>query len=291
MKIMLHLGAHCTDEGKLAKTLARNRKDFLDRGVSVPPPGNYHALLREAIHALDQGPPAEDAGDIMIDAILEDDHAEQMILSNENFFGGPHMSIGDGQFYPLAEQRLADLRQLFPQAEIHLFLALRDPGSFIPAVHAASTGMSLERVLNGTDPGTLRWSDLVTRIRAIAPDMPLTLWCNEDSPLIYGEIIRAMAGLPEGHKIKGAFDLLSEIMSREGMQRFRAYFAANPTMTEAQKRKAMIVFLTKYAIDDALEDDIPLPAWPEEVFEYLTDAYEEDLDAIEGIEGVRVLRA
>ena len=100
-----------------------------------------------------------------------------------------------------------------------------------------------------------------------------------------------MAGLPEGHKIKGAFDLLSEIMSREGMQRFRAYFAANPTMTEAQKRKAMMVFLTKYAIDDALEDDIPLPAWPEEVFEYLTDAYEEDLDAIEGIEGVRVLRA
>ena len=176
MKIMLHLGAHCTDEGKLAKTLARNRKDFLDRGVSVPPPGNYHALLREAIHALDQGPPAEDAGDILIDAILEDDHAEQMILSNENFFGVPHMSIGDGQFYPLAEQRLADLRQLFPQAEIHLFLAIRDPGSFIPAVHAASTGMSLDRVLNGTDPGTLRWSDLVTRIRAIAPDMPLTLW-------------------------------------------------------------------------------------------------------------------
>ena len=35
--------------------------------------------------------------------------------------------------------------------------------------------MSLDRVLNGTDPGTLRWSDLVTRIRAIAPDLPIAV--------------------------------------------------------------------------------------------------------------------
>lgn len=290
MKIVLHLGAHCTDEGKLAQTLARNRADFLASRVSVPPPANYRTLLREAIHALDDGPPSEEASDVLIDTILEEDDADRVILSNDNFFGVPHMSLGNGQFYPLAEQRLADMRQLFPDDAIELFLAVRDPGTFIPAIHAISKGMSLEQVMNGTDPGTLRWSDMVRRMREIAPDMPITIWCNEDSPLIYGEIVRAMAGLAEGQKIKGAFDLLSEIMSREGMQRFRAYFAANPTMSEPQKRKAMLVFLDKYAIDDALEEDIPLPPWPEEVFEYLTDAYEEDLSAIQAMEGVTVLR-
>ncbi|EAQ04760.1 hypothetical protein OB2597_05740 [Pseudooceanicola batsensis HTCC2597] len=290
MKIVLHLGAHCTEEGKLARALARNRDDLLARGVSVPPPGKYRVLLREAIHALDRVDPSDEAGDVLLDAILDSDEAEHVILSNENFFGVPHMSIGKGQFYPLAEQRLADLRQLFPDCRIELFLAIRDPGTFIPAVHAASAGTSLEKVLGGTDPGTLRWSDLVRRIRVIAPDMPLTVWCSEDSPLIFGEIVRAMAGLPEGQKIRGAFDLLSEIMSREGMKRFRAYFAANPTMTEAQKRKAILAFLDKYAIEDALEEDIEMPPWPQEVFEYLTDAYEEDLAEIEGQDGVRVLR-
>ncbi|WP_407495563.1 hypothetical protein [Pseudooceanicola sp. MF1-13] len=290
MKIVLHLGAHCTDEGKLAHTLARNRGDFLARGVAVPPPSTYRVLLREAIHALDKGVPSEEASDILIDSILGDDHAETMILSNDNFLGVPHMSIENGQFYPLAEQRLADIRLLFPGAEFELYFAVRDPGTFIPAVHAASTGMTLDQVLNGTDPGQLRWSDMVRRMRDIAPEMPITLWCNEDSPLIWGEIIRAMAGLPEGTKIRGSFELLTEIMTREGMQRFRAYFAANPTMTEAQKRKAIIAFLKRYAIEDALEDDIPLPPWPDEVFEYLTDAYEEDIDSIDGMEGVRVLR-
>lgn len=290
MKIVLHLGAHCTDDGKLANTLARNRGDFLARGISVPPQGNYHALLREAIHALEAGPPAPDAGDILLDAIMEEDAAERLILSNENFFGVPHMAVESGQFYPMTEQRLADLRLLFPDCDIDLFLAVRDPGAFIPAIHAASAGMSLDQVLKGTDPGTLRWSDMVRRIRAIAPDMGLTVWCSEDSPLIYGEIIRAMAGLPEGHKIRGAFDLLGEIMTREGMQRFRAYFAANPTMSEPQKRKAMMAFLAKYAIEDALEDDIPLPPWPDELFEYLTDAYEEDVEAIGRMEGLTLLR-
>jgi hypothetical protein len=289
MKIALHVGAHCTDEGRLARTLARNRDDLLARRVSVPPPGNYKVLLREALHALDRGEPSAEAKEVLLDTILQADDADHMILLNDNFFGTPRMAMKAGQFYPIAEQRLADMRQLFPDCEIGIFLAIRDPGTFVPAVHAQASGTTLDQVLNGTDPGTLRWSDLVRRMRQIAPDMPVTVWCNEDSPLIYGEIVRAMAGLEEGAKIKGAFDLLGEIMSPEGMKRFRAYFAANPTMTESQKRRAMAAFLDKYAIEDAVEEDLPLPPWPIEVFEYLTDAYEEDAEAIAALDGVTML--
>ena len=289
MKIALHVGAHCTDEGRLAKTLALNRDDLLAQRVSVPPQANYRILLREAIHALDEGTPSPEAKEVLLDAILQADEADHMVLLNDNFFGTPRMAIKEGQFYPMAEQRLADLRQLFPGCEIELFLALRDPGTFIPALHTATTGVRLEHILNNTDPGTLRWSDLIRRMRTIAPEMPITVWSNEDSPLIYGEIIRIMSGLPEGAKIRGAFELLSEIMSVEGMKRFRTYFADNPTMTESQKRRAMTVFLDKYAIPEAVEEDLDLPAWPSEVFEYLTDAYEEDAEDIAGIEGVTLL--
>ena len=165
MKIALHVGAHCTDEGRLARTLARNRDDLLARRVSVPPPGNYKVLLREALHALDRGEPSAEAKEVLLDTILQADDADHMILLNDNFFGTPRMAMKAGQFYPIAEQRLADMRQLFPDCEIGIFLAIRDPGTFVPAVHAQASGTTLDQVLNGTDPGTLRWSDLVRRMR------------------------------------------------------------------------------------------------------------------------------
>ncbi len=289
MQIVLHVGAHSTDEGRLAKTLARNRNDFDKRGVLVPAPTRYRVLLREAIHALAKGPPSADARDILLDAILENDDADRIILSNENFFGMPHMSMSDGQFYPLAEQRLADFRQLFPGDEIEIFLGIRDPGTFIPSVHSASPGMTLDRVLAGSDPTELRWSSLIKRMRGIAPDMPITVWCNEDTPLIWAQIIREMAQLEHGQKINGGFHLLTEIMTREGMKRFRGYLKTHPVMTERQKRRVMSAFLDKYARDDALEEDLEFPDWPEEVFDYVTDAYDEDLRVIEREPGVTVI--
>lgn len=289
MKIVLHVGTHCTDEGRMGRTLLRNRPEFLAQRVSVPPLTNYTVLLREAIHALDRSAPADDSQEVLLDTILQEDEADRIILTNENFFGTPRMSIKAGQFYPEAEDRLGALCQLLPDCDIEVFMAVRDPGMFIPAVANMANRATLSSLLADTDPGTLRWSHLVTRLRDAEPDIPITLWCNEDSPLIYGELIRTMAGLPENARLKGAFDLLSEIMSTEGMRRFRTYFAENPTMTEPQKRRAMIAFLDKYAIEEKVEDDIELPDWPDEVFEYLTDAYEEDVDAMARMEGVRVL--
>ncbi|MGI3168447.1 hypothetical protein ACRARG_04800 [Pseudooceanicola sp. C21-150M6] len=288
MQIALHVGAHCTDDGKLAATLLNNREDFLERRVSVPPLRRYQVLLRESLHALLDGPPAPEAHEILMDAILQDDIADRVVLTNESFFGTHRMVMKEDQFYPMAEQRIVDLRQLFPTEEISLHMAIRDPGPFIAATHAAS-GASMSEILDGTEPARLRWSDLITRIRGVAPDMPITVWCSEDSPLIWPEIIRDMASLPVGEKIKGGFDLLKDIMSPEGMKRFRTYFKAHPVMADHYKRRVMMVFLDKYAREEAIEDDVELPDWPAEIFDFISDAYEQDLDVIEAIPGVTLL--
>lgn len=289
MKIALHVGAHCTDQGKIGRTLMRNRPDFLPERVSVPPLSNYTVLLREAIHALDHSAPAEDSQEVLLDTILQADEADRMILTNDNFFGTPRMTMKDGQFYPEAEDRIGALRQLLPDCEIEIFLSIRDPGTFIPAIHAMANKAPLEVLLNGTDPGHLRWSHLVARMRDVEPDMPITVWCHEDTPLIFGQLIRTMAGVAENARIKGAFDALSDVMSTEGMKRFRSYFAQNPTMTEAQKQRAMQAFLKKYEVEDRGQYDVDRPPWPLDVFEYLTDAYEEDAIAISNMDGVRLL--
>jgi hypothetical protein len=56
----------------------------------------------------------------------------------------------------------------------------------------------------------------------------VTVWCNEDAPLIWGTILRQMTGLPNSTAIDGEFDLLETTMTQEGMKRFRSYIAAHP---------------------------------------------------------------
>ncbi|WP_438955642.1 hypothetical protein [Cognatiyoonia sp.] len=51
-------------------------------------------------------------------------------------------------------------------------------------------------------------------------DSPITMWCNEDTPLIWSEIVRALAGIERAQRITGGFDLLATIMVPEGMKRF-----------------------------------------------------------------------
>lgn len=291
MDIVLHAGAHCTDEDRLVKCLLKNKDLFLQQGIAVPGPSRYRRLLRDALQALGRADPAPEARDVLLDTILEHDGVERLLLSNENVFGVPRLAVGQGRLYPQAEQRLADLKRLFPGDRLALCLGIRNPATYLPALHAQSPLDDFLTFLDGTDPALLRWSELVERIRAAHPDMPLTIWCNEDTPLIWGSVLRAVAGLEEGTRITGSFDILSEIMSREGMQRFRAYLHDHPVMTEPQKRRVIGAFLDKFALAGEIEEELDLPGWDEAYVEMLTQDYEADVARIEEMDHVRFIAA
>ena len=289
MKIVFHTGAHCTDEDRLLKCLLRNKEDLSQRGIAVPGPGKYRPLLKDSFKALDEGPAAPGARDVLIDAILDDEVAERMVLSNEHFFGSQRVALDHGQFYPEAADRVSKMRELFEEDQVELYMGIRDPGSFLPAVLQKATAQRIEETLGAIDPRSLLWSDLFQRIRDAVPEVKITVWCNEDLPLLWGEVVRRLAGLPLDEKIAGGFDLLSEIMNKEGMHRFRVYLHQNPAMTEAQRRRVIGAFLDKYGIEDEIEEELDLPGWNADLVEELTEIYEADLDRIADIPGVRMI--
>ena len=52
-----------------------------------------------------------------------------------------------------------------------------------------------EDILTDVDPlRRLRWSDTVRNIRIHNPGVPLTVWCDEDTPLIWPEVLQAVSG-------------------------------------------------------------------------------------------------
>ncbi|MEO9825900.1 MAG: hypothetical protein ABJE99_00470 [Roseobacter sp.] len=289
MQIVLHAGAHETEEDRLFKTLLRNKEHFAKRGVSIPGPGRYRPLLREMLGALETAPAAEDAREILLDAILDDEHADHVILSHSYIFGPERACLRNGELYALAPERMQLLTQLFKHDEITLFMAIRNPASFLPTLYNSSPQSDMDSFLRGCDPLSIRWSDTLNSIRNAAPNANIVAWCFEDMPLIWAQIVREMAGLEHGEKIVGGFDLLSQIMSPEGMKRFRAYLKTHPDMNDIQKYRVISAFLDKFALQDAIEEELEAPGWTDELVEDLTAIYDDDVPLCARIPGVQMI--
>lgn len=271
------------------KCLRRNRDTFAARGVAVPRPARYRKLIRDALDAMSDTEPALDARDVLLDAILDRDVADRLILSNAHFFGAPRVAIRDGMLYPKAAQRLRHFGRLFARDEIEIFMALRNPASFLPAAFARSPKSRITEFVGGVPPTEVRWSELLSVMRSELPRATITVWCNEDAPLIWASIIRAMAALEPDERIVGAFALLATIMSRDGMQRFRAYLKDNPAISEPHKRRVMAVFLEKYALAEEVEVELDLPGWTAALVEQMTETYDADVAQIRQMPGIRMI--
>ncbi|UWR24994.1 hypothetical protein K3757_10915 [Sulfitobacter sp. S223] len=289
MKLVLHTGVHFTEEDRLMKCLLRNADDFASKGTMVPGHTRYRGILRETLNAMVSAPASEMARDVLMDAILDDGEADRVILSDANFFRTPKSAFQQGMFYPAAPVRMMRMTEIFEGDDVEIFMGIRNPATLLPILYNKSENQDADAFWGGRDPHEVVWSETIGLLREAVPNVPITVWCNEDSPMIWAHIIRQMAGLPDDQKIIGGFDLLSSIMSTEGMKRFRAYLKDHPIMTEHQKRRAIAAFLDKYAIEDEVEEELDMPGWTEDLVEDMSEAYDEDVSVIAGIPGVRVL--
>jgi len=286
MQIVYHIGANCTDGDRLVRSLVKNSAVMEPRGIHIPAPSKYRRLLRETIQNLAGASPSEGTRDILIDAICDGDKARRLVMSNSTFIGPPIRVFEEGMFYSQLEMKIRALTLLFPQDEIHLGLALRNPATFIPALWEQSKRKTFDQFMGGIDPLHLRWADVLARIRATAPQAQLTVWCNEDTPLIWGDILRRLIGVDRETPVSGEYDLLSTIMNPAGMKRFDAYLRTHPPQSDVQLRRVIAAFLDKYAIVDEIEEEVDLPGWDAQLVDELTRAYEAELSAIVAMPGV-----
>lgn len=289
MQVVLHAGAHITDEDMLLKCLIANQDVLSGRGVMAPHPTTYRRLVRDILHAARKDGIAPDTREILLDAVEVDDETSRLILSNPGFFGTPKMAASNGQFYSSAEARMQAFREIFGKDEIELFFAVCNPATFLPSILKQTEVASLADYLGGTAPTDMRWSEMIARIQNALPEVPITVWCNEDTPLIWAQLLREFGGLEATVPLEGEFTLLREIMTPAGMSRFEAYLASHPEMTEMQKRRVIAAFLDKFADDAAIEEELDLPGWTEDLVDRLTDIYDDDVHAIGRMPGVTLI--
>ena len=289
MQLVIHAGAHFTEENRLVKSLLRNKSLLHSQGVTVPGPGKYKTLLRETLVAMGDTGLSAQARDTLLDAILDGETADRVVLSSAHVLGWPRAAIRRGRIYPSAPDRIALLTTLFCDEDIELFMAIRNPATFIPSCFQKHPEEDILEYLGGIDPRRFRWSDTFKAIRSAAPEVPITVWCNEEAPFLWSQIIRDMGGLGYHEPITGGFDLFASIISNDGLGRFTDYIQSKPDISEIHTRRVMAAFLEKFAIDEEVEEEVDVQGWSVELVDEMTELYEEDIATIARIPGVELL--
>lgn len=286
MRIVYHLGAHCTDDERLIRCLWKNRETLAPQGIVVPAPTRYRTLLRDTAVTLKGRAASRDTQAVVLDQIMDEEKADRLILSWENFLSYPQWVLRSSRLYPAAAERIRAFTQIFPEIEAEFHMAIRNPASFLPALHARLRGKSMDEVLGGANPRDLSWYRLVEEVRTINPEANLTIWCDEDTPLIWPEVLRAVSGHMPGTVLTDTDELLVELMSPDGLERMRAYLSANPPANTMQRRRIVSAFLDKFALSDQIDMELDLPGWDEDLVEDLTETYHQDIARMRGLEGV-----
>jgi hypothetical protein len=289
MQVVFHIGAPCTDDDRLLKSLLKNREPLAKDGIAVPTPALYRDVLKDTLRALDGAPAPREMSRAVLDAARVPEGTERVVFSDPRMVSINRLVAIGAQFWPMIDRVGRSLRNVFPEAEVEFMLGLRDPATLIPALFKGSRFRKFEEFTEDMQPHALAWSEMLARLRDAVPESPVTVWCNEDTPLIWGEVMREMAGVDPLYPLEGVDDLIADLMDPAGLRRMQRYLADSPPESEVLRRRIVAAFLDKYALDDALEEELDTPGWPEELLDEMTAAYEEDMDAIAHIPGLTLI--
>ncbi len=276
MQIVYHLGAHFTDEGRLVKSLMANQDLLKSEGVAVPDPKAYRYPLRDLVISLNGQSASPSEQSEFLNAVLDDPSAERLVLSWDSFLALPPWVL-KSTIYPAAAERVHAFAQIFPGDEIEFFLALRNPATLLPLLYQRNKPDSYDAFLGGCDPYDLRWSEVIARILDKNPHVQLTVWCDEDTPLIWPEVLRSVAGLPADQPLAGEHDLLSHLLSPEGIKQLEGQLKTNRPSSIAQRREIVAGLLQEFALPDRMTMSFSMPHWDQDMIDDLTEIYEEDV--------------
>lgn len=290
MDIALHMGAHLTDDGRLRSCLEMNRDLLARDGIEVPEAARFRATILDAVKTHAQSGLAPDAGDALLDGIVTSETAERLVLSTTRFLSPLPSAVRRAQFCPMAEPRLKGLRALFADHNVSVFLAIRNPASFIPALLGAVNDEQANIIRSDLDPTALRWSDLVGIIRAQFPDAPVTVWCDEDTPFLWEDVLHAVSGYRGTEPLAHVYDWFDTVMVDGGAAKLADYMDNAPPMDRGQRQRVIAAFLDKFCDETKIDIDVSTIGWSEEMIDLLSELYDADVATLGAMDGVTLLQ-
>lgn len=302
-ELILHLGAHGTDNGTIAAWLERNAAQIASGGTLVMPARQFLQRLSQLLADLGDAPGDADRR-ALADALGLGGQVTRVAVSAPALLGPAADVITAEGFYardPTA--RLRALGRLLPaDMALTLALAIARPGALLPRLLAAQESTPdpamIAMRMGWLGHETLPWVGLVRQIRRDVPGARLVVWRNESLGAFWPDVLSLFAGYPEDAEhalpVDGAEEFAMQGIVEEGRERMRRYIAAKPPTTAALMQRVAAAFAQGYGrlAYDAADIAGPGFAMPARVQEQLTrfdEAYAAQWWAIAATDGVEVL--
>lgn len=286
IEIAFHLGAPFTDNDQLTWSLRKDSDLLSENGIMIRRPKEYRRILSDRISDLQGRKAPIESQEKLLASIIRRGNVKRLILSNGRFLGATSWMLSGRKFYQNAGNNTAALRGLFSENPCHFYLAIRNPAPFISSAYSAQNSRSYEEFKNSIRFEDIRWSDVIADIQLANPECPITVWCHEDSPVIWPTVLQKITTLEHVENFAGALDILKNIISFEGAARIEKYLEIHPKLSKWQREQVHTIFLEKFAMEEANEEEIDLPGWTHDLVDTITHIYEDDIQQVEEMTGV-----
>ncbi|MGV6802716.1 MAG: hypothetical protein ACWA49_00820 [Ruegeria sp.] len=273
----------------MLKSLQTNAKILSEHGVSLLGPRRFRQVFKSPLNALSKGPVPASSIDNMRSLVPAESPNGRVVMTCADFVGERQSAIQDGQFYPEAGHRLAFLDEVYDANTVELYIGIRNPGSFIPKVLMSLPEPHRQDIIRTTDLSCLSWVTLVEDIRDLAPDVSVTLWANEDTPLIWGDVVRSLCAFEPDVPLVDEFSLLSSLVSDDGKQEISALTGQASSMDRPTLQDRLSEIFEEFALPEEIEEEMELPGWSLDIFDAFSELYAQDLARLKTMPGVRFL--
>lgn len=289
MQVAIHFGTHGTEPERMIRTLMENRDWMLANGIEVVPPGRYKGVLDEALNALRGGDAPHDMEEVIYDALLEGDSVRRMVISQASLIGAPARCLTDKGLFPQAGARMRAVAGLFPSADVEVSLAIQNPALQVPHLISRMPDSGFAKVMGGIDPMSLRWGPAMQRIVEAMQGRRVIVWCYEDTPLIWPEVVRRIAGMPGDVPLKSGLAVLGDLLPPAGMTELREALTKSGGLTIQARRALFAEVLGRHARTDLIHERVAVRGWTQDLVDAMTDQYEDDVAMIAALPGVEFL--
>lgn len=285
-QIAFHVGVHTTDEERLFRSLRLNADVLREQKIELCDNQLNEPILNEAAQALRGGIASPEMEEVVIDALVEEDDTARLIISRPTLLGVPRRLFNVTSMMEYTGEKMIELTNIVPTVEAEFHIGIKNPVTLMARlINRAS--ISYDMLMNGTDPLKKRWGptmiDVVQKLRG----RKLVVWCHEDMPMIFPEVLHRLSGVSAETTLKGGDRLLRDLLTPEGVKHLREEIADDMEITA--RRAAVEVLLEKYTRKDVMSMDIDCPGWTKDVVEQMTADYHEDIAMIAALPGVEFI--
>ena len=197
--VVLHIGAHKTASTHLQQAVRAQRRALLAEGVGFFGPPHFRSARFAFREVMAWRGPVERLRRRHAPGLVGKHSAmRRLVLSEENILGGAHDAdmFEQGRLYPRAGARTARFIAAAGAQRVTLFLAVRDPASFLMSAYSqkllSGHPMPFDSFIGTLDPAQLSWAELLARLLSVSGVEGCVLWRFEDYPAIAPRVLDAM---------------------------------------------------------------------------------------------------